>query len=45
VLQNWSSARSSILQVFVSIQALIMVENPYYTEVRSVPLYYRFSST
>ncbi|BGP07228.1 hypothetical protein JCM10049v2_003059 [Rhodotorula toruloides] len=30
--ENWSSARSSILQVFVSIQALIMVENPYYTE-------------
>lgn len=31
--QNWSGARSSILQVFVSIQALIMVENPYFTEV------------
>ncbi|GAA5955577.1 hypothetical protein JCM8115_006794 [Rhodotorula mucilaginosa] len=30
--ENWSGARSSILQVFVSIQALIMVENPYFTE-------------
>ncbi|CEQ42576.1 SPOSA6832_04405, partial [Sporobolomyces salmonicolor] len=30
--QSWSAARSSILQVFVSIQALIMVEDPYFTE-------------
>ncbi|POY73661.1 hypothetical protein BMF94_3196 [Rhodotorula taiwanensis] len=30
--ENWSGARSSILQVFVSIQALIMVEAPYFTE-------------
>ncbi|GAA5986419.1 hypothetical protein JCM10908_003747 [Rhodotorula pacifica] len=30
--ENWSGARSSILQVFVSIQALIMVEHPYFTE-------------
>ncbi|KAK4055618.1 hypothetical protein OIV83_000164 [Microbotryomycetes sp. JL201] len=30
--ESWSSARSSILQVVVSIQALIMTENPYYTE-------------
>ncbi|GAA5823545.1 hypothetical protein JCM11251_000674 [Rhodosporidiobolus azoricus] len=30
--ESWSAARSSILQVFVSIQALIMVEHPYFTE-------------
>ncbi|GAA5879197.1 hypothetical protein JCM1840_007608 [Sporobolomyces johnsonii] len=30
--ESWSAARSSILQVFVSIQALIMVEDPYFTE-------------
>ncbi|BGP47280.1 hypothetical protein JCM10450v2_003132 [Rhodotorula kratochvilovae] len=30
--KSWSAARSSILQVFISIQGLIMVENPYFTE-------------
>ncbi|GAA6046874.1 hypothetical protein JCM3770_005687 [Rhodotorula araucariae] len=30
--ESWSAARSSILQVFISIQGLIMVENPYFTE-------------
>ncbi|KAK4700888.1 ubiquitin-conjugating enzyme E2 O, partial [Phenoliferia sp. Uapishka_3] len=30
--ESWSAARSSILQVFISIQGLIMVEDPYYTE-------------
>lgn len=37
VEQSWSAARSSILQIFISIQSLIMVEEPYYTEVRSLP--------
>lgn len=35
--QSWSAARSSILQVFISIQSLIMVENPYFTEVSTLP--------
>ncbi|GAA5844140.1 hypothetical protein JCM9279_003744 [Rhodotorula babjevae] len=30
--ENWSAAKSSILQIFISIQGLIMVENPYFTE-------------
>ncbi|GAA5975270.1 hypothetical protein JCM5350_000217 [Sporobolomyces pararoseus] len=30
--ESWSSARSSILQILISIQGLIMVENPYFTE-------------
>ncbi|GAA5994201.1 ubiquitin-conjugating enzyme E2 [Rhodotorula paludigena] len=30
--ENWSAAKSSILQVFISIQGLIMVEEPYFTE-------------
>ncbi|GAA6016084.1 hypothetical protein JCM10207_004437 [Rhodosporidiobolus poonsookiae] len=30
--ESWNAARSSILQIFVSIQALIMVEHPYFTE-------------
>lgn len=29
-MENWSGSRSSILQIFVSIQALVMVEEPYY---------------
>lgn len=32
VVESWSGARSSIMQVFVSIQALIMTEQPYFTE-------------
>lgn len=32
VVESWSAARSSIMQVFVSIQALIMTEQPYFTE-------------
>lgn len=35
IAQSWSAGRSSILQVFISIQALIMTENPYYSEVSS----------
>ncbi|KDE07879.1 hypothetical protein MVLG_01972 [Microbotryum lychnidis-dioicae p1A1 Lamole] len=31
-IESWNASRSSILQVFISIQSLIMVENPYYTE-------------
>ncbi|GAA6004968.1 hypothetical protein JCM11491_002293 [Sporobolomyces phaffii] len=30
--ESWSSARSSILQILISIQGLIMVEDPYFTE-------------
>ncbi|KAI5475908.1 ubiquitin-conjugating enzyme E2 O [Pseudohyphozyma bogoriensis] len=30
--ESWSGARSSILQILISIQSLIMVEQPYYTE-------------
>ncbi|GAA5923704.1 hypothetical protein JCM3775_000479 [Rhodotorula graminis] len=30
--ENWSAAKSSILQIFISIQGLIMVEHPYFTE-------------
>ncbi|GAA5970526.1 hypothetical protein JCM11641_007339 [Rhodosporidiobolus odoratus] len=30
--ESWGAARSSILQIFISIQALIMVEQPYFTE-------------
>ncbi|GAA6062573.1 hypothetical protein JCM10212_004886 [Sporobolomyces blumeae] len=30
--ESWSAARSSLLQILISIQGLIMVEDPYFTE-------------
>lgn len=41
VSESWSSARSSILQIFVSIGSLVIVEEPYYTEVSRFALLYR----
>lgn len=40
--ETWSAAKSSLLQVIISISALVMVPEPYYTEVN--PFFHPASS-